>query len=309
MLPPPVSIGFPGSFQQQQQNNMHRTFKSSRRPIDSLMVTGGGATGSTRNTKGEFVSINLHRASDSTGSNSGIIQGNNMAVSFTSVDDSRQKGTHHDRRYSLDSNYQQQSSGDGFDNDGSTAIDMKARDTGSSHPMMLQGQSSRQTQDNIKYARVIAKSGSSSLKTRTSNYDSSVDKNTGAGSNGSNVNITGSSNSGGSGSGSNAVDTGSNSKDMGTGRSPLHRQTLVSSSKFHKWPSVGRSRQSRERKQLSRQQKRNNNSEKGEGGGGSGKESGTGSRGEFARSNSSRTRSSSGIRTRKRRGKTSTGKR
>ena len=182
--------------------NMHRKFKPRRGGGNEGAPRGGASSGPVG---GEFISINLHRSSDGATMvhSGGAVTSNNMG--------------HHDvRRYSFDAAYA--SGGEEYDNDGT--MDTKG-DIG--HPMMLQGQTSRQNQDNIKYARNIVRStSSSSLKSvaRHGGTDGVAGGNTGGGS------------SGGGG------------KDS---RSPLHRQTLVSSSKFHKWPSVGRQRQRQQR--------------------------------------------------------------
>jgi hypothetical protein len=104
------------------------------------------------------------------------------------------------------------------------------------HPWILK-QSSRQNQDNIKYARVIAKNGSASMKMHKKPDNGSSWSSTGCGSdnsaNSSNINNN------------NIISNNNSVKETGSsGRSPLHRQTLVSSSTFHKWPSVGRTRKS-----------------------------------------------------------------
>ena len=45
-----------------------------------------------KSTSGEFISINLHRASEN---GSGKNQGNNIAVPFNNVEEGRQRGTLH----------------------------------------------------------------------------------------------------------------------------------------------------------------------------------------------------------------------
>jgi hypothetical protein len=231
MLPPPVSLGFPGSIQQQQQqNSLHRSFKP-RRAHDGMMMNGSNR----KSTSGEFISINLHRASEN---GSGKNQGNNIAVPFNNVEEGRQRGTlHHDQRsYSFDGTNHPYSSGDDSEYD-SSSLDSKANDNGVNHPIRLQSQSSRQNQDNIKYARVIAKNGSASMKMHKKPDNGSSWSSTGCGSdnsaNSSNINNN------------NIISNNNSVKETGSsGRSPLHRQTLVSSSTFHKWPSVGRTRKS-----------------------------------------------------------------
>jgi len=216
VLPPPVSIGFPGSYQQAQQQSQHANnngYNASSSMHRSFKTRRSGAAGNERGQKGEFVAINMHRSAEreqntSMSSVSGSIGGSMVQAETV--------GHHDQRRYSFDT-AQYSSGDDAYDNYEAVTVDTKHGDgIHGRHPMMLHGQSSRQNQDNIKYARVIAQSSrSSSAKSRGGN---------------------GSKNDGGSGNSSGV---------SGNGRSPLHRQTLVSSSKFqhHKWPSVGRQQQ------------------------------------------------------------------
>ena len=221
LLPPPVSIGFPGSYQQQQK--APNSFKNSIKKKFASNIERGER--SDRGQKsGEFVAINMHRSSgerDSSGSGATI--------------QTETSGHHDQRRFSFDAT--QYSSGDDAYDSGSGTVDTKHGElNGNGYPMMLHGQSSRQNQDNIKYARVIARSSSSSSTKSRSGSASGIDTMT-----------------------SNDTNKSSNNR---ISNHPSNRQTLVSTSKFHNWPSVGRQQQNKNQRRRNGPRRKSNTGEK-----------------------------------------------